>query len=149
MSFLNKLQGWGRKAGAAAHADALSQDMAFEGAYAQPGGDAVAGGPRVASPEAHHASQFDSAPVPHADHVDHVDHSIISEAMPSEMVDFSESRQQDEAGDGVVLPLIGRRPIAEQQRILAGLLGLGLLGLVVLTIVSIVSAGRGSAQVAA
>ena len=45
--------------------------------------------------------------------------------------------------------MIGGRPIAEQQRILSGLVGLGLLGLVVLTIMSIVSAGRGSAQVAA
>ncbi|HEX7441861.1 MAG TPA: type IV pili methyl-accepting chemotaxis transducer N-terminal domain-containing protein, partial [Caldimonas sp.] len=68
--------------------------------------------------------------------------------MPSEMVDFSESRQ-DEVGGAVALPLIGHRPVAQQQRILAGLVGLGLLGLVVLTIVSIVSAGRGSAQVAA
>ena len=47
------------------------------------------------------------------------------------------------------LPLIGARPLAEQQRILTGLVGLGLLGLVALTIMSIVSAGRGSAQVAA
>ncbi|HEX7436717.1 MAG TPA: methyl-accepting chemotaxis protein [Caldimonas sp.] len=65
------------------------------------------------------------------------------------MADFSESRQQDEVVGAVVPPLIGQRPVAQQQRILAGMVGLGLLGLVALTIVSIVSAGRGSAQVAA
>ena len=148
MSFLSKLQGWGQKGDAEAPADVLERDLAFEGAYAQPGGTAVAGAADLPLPHVRATAGFDSTPVPHADALDN---SIISEAMPSEIADFSESRQQEgemAAGAGA-LPLIGSRPIAEQQRILSGLVGLGLLGLVVLTIMSIVSAGRGSAQVAA
>ena len=148
MSFLNKLQGWGQKGGAESPVDVLERDLTFEGAYAKPGGTAVAGTADLPLPDVHARAGFESAPVPHADTLDN---SIISEAMPSEIADFSESRQQEGemAASAGALPLIGNRPIAEQQRILSGLVGLGLLGLVVLTIMSIVSAGRGSAQVAA
>ncbi len=79
--------------------------------------------------------------------------SIISAETPSEIADFTETRLQDSdtgaAPLGAALPLIGNRPAAEQQRILLAVLGLGLLGLIVLTVSSFVSAGRGSAQVAA
>jgi twitching motility protein PilJ len=143
MSFLNKLQGRGRKNGASG--DPAEQDLAFEGAYAQPGSAALAAD--LPLPDVQAASAFDGA---HPSSVDTADQSIISEAVPSEIADFAESRQQEgDAGAAGSLPVIGGRPIAEQQRILAGLVGLGLLGLVLLTIFSIVSAGRGSAQVAA
>ena len=79
--------------------------------------------------------------------------SIISAETPSEIADFTETRLQDSdtgaAPLGAALPLIGSRPAAEQQRILLAILGLGLVGLIVLTVSSFVSAGRGSAQVAA
>ncbi|MEP6873788.1 MAG: methyl-accepting chemotaxis protein [Burkholderiales bacterium] len=51
------------------------------------------------------------------------------------------------AGSG--LPLIGNRPVADQQRILIGMAIVGLLGLIVMTFVSLVAANRGSAQVGA
>ncbi len=145
MSFLNKL-GWGQK-GASSSADPVDQDLAFEGAYSPSGVAALALPSDLPHGDSDRAAAFD-APAPA--HADTVDQSIISEAMPSEIADFSESRQQDVDGAAAgALPLIGARPLAEQQRILTGLIGLGLLGLVALTIMSIVSAGRGSAQVAA
>ena len=68
--------------------------------------------------------------------------SIISEAVPSEIADFTETRLQGAdtgaAPLGAGLPLIGDRPAAEQQRILLAMLGLGLVGLIVLTILSFV-----------
>ena len=111
MSFLNKLQGWGRKQ---ADADPLEADMAFEGGYAQAGGVAVATPPDVHVSE---PSAFDATPGGHADTVDA---SVISEAEPSGVADFSETRQQEaEASAGMgALPLIGKRPIVEQRRIL-------------------------------
>ena len=68
--------------------------------------------------------------------------SIISEAVPSEIADFTETRLQGAdtgaAPLGASLPLIGERPVAEQQRILLALLGVGLIGLIALTIYSFV-----------
>ena len=80
--------------------------------------------------------------------------SIISEAVPSEIADFTETRLQgaDTAAaplGSAALPLIGKRPAAEQQRILLFMLGLGLVGLVAMTIYAFVSASRGSADIAA
>jgi twitching motility protein PilJ len=81
-------------------------------------------------------------------------HSIITEAAPSELADFSETRVQ--GGDGAALaggdsglPLIGHRPAAEQQRILGFLGLLGLIGLVATTVYSLNAADKGSAQVGA
>ncbi|MDQ6679611.1 MAG: methyl-accepting chemotaxis protein, partial [Pseudomonadota bacterium] len=146
MSFLSKLQGLGHTGNARSPADGLEGELAFEGAYPQPG-RAAASAVALPLPAAHGVAGFDSAPAAHAESVAG---SIIAESLPSE-TDFTETRQQDDAA-GVragALPLIGNRPIAEQQRILAGLVGLGLFGLILLTIMSVVSAGRGSAQVAA
>jgi twitching motility protein PilJ len=145
MSFLNKLQGWSRKR---ADADPLEAGMAFEGGYAQAGGVAVATPPDVRPTEPSQPSAFDATPGGHADSIDA---SVISEAEPSGLADFSETRQQEgEARAGLgTLPLIGKRPIGEQRRILTALVGVGLFGLVVLTFYSIWSAGRASAQVAA
>ncbi len=81
------------------------------------------------------------------------DTSIISEAAPSEMADFSETRLNDPdaatAAAGTGLPLIGRRPVAQQQRILFVMVALGLIGLVAMTATALLAANRGAAQVGA
>lgn len=83
----------------------------------------------------------------------HMDSSIITEAAPSEIADFSETRLPasggDDASGATGLPLIGNQPVAAQQRVLLTLVGLGLAGLVGMTIYSLNSASKGSAQVAA
>ncbi|HEY9064583.1 MAG TPA: methyl-accepting chemotaxis protein [Burkholderiaceae bacterium] len=67
------------------------------------------------------------------------------------MADFSETRIQEgvAAAAGTGLPLIGHRPVAQQQRILAAMVALGLVGLVVMTVWSLIAANRSAAQVAA
>ena len=79
--------------------------------------------------------------------------SIISEAVPSEIADFTETRLQGAdtgaAPLGASLPLIGQRPVAEQQRILLGMLALGLIGLIGLALYSFFAARGGSSQVGA
>jgi twitching motility protein PilJ len=83
----------------------------------------------------------------------HMDSSIITEAAPSEIADFSETRLPPSGGDAAVsgtgLPLIGRQPVGSQQRILGGMVLLGLIGLVAMTISSLNAANRGAAQVGA
>jgi len=83
----------------------------------------------------------------------HMDSSIITEAAPSEIADFSETRlpaaDAENAPGATGLPLIGNAPVATQQRILLSLVALGLAGLVGMTIYSLNSASKGSAQVAA
>jgi len=77
--------------------------------------------------------------------------SIISEAAPSEMApDFNESRPQHAAPVvAASLPLIGNKTVPEQQRILGGVVLLGLLGLVLGTVLALSAASRGANQVAA
>ena len=88
------------------------------------------------------------------------DSSIISESAPSEMAaDFMESRLRGvdaaatssvaAAAAGVGLPLIGHLPAQQQQRVLGGLVVVGLLGLVVTVGTALNSASRGAAQVTA
>ena len=82
-----------------------------------------------------------------------VDSSIISAAAPSELPDFSETRVPDDelaaAAASTGLPLIGKRPVADQQRILFVMVGLGLFGLILMTALSLLAANRGAAQVGA
>ncbi len=77
--------------------------------------------------------------------------SIISEAAPSELApDFNESRPQPAAQVAVTsLPLIGNKTVPQQQRILGGVVLLGLLGLVLGTVLALSAASRGAGQVAA
>jgi len=84
--------------------------------------------------------------------------SIISELPPSEQLsDFSESRLMLLPGGagaaggpaGVVLPLIGDQPVVTQQRILGGVVLLGLLLLVLATVLALASASRNAVQVGA
>ncbi len=150
MSFVNKIKGWGQRSDAG-H-DVLEHDAAFANAYAQAGGAATLPPPDLPLRDAEAAAAFD-APSLQSGAPATQPPSIISEAVPSETADFTETRMQGSdtgaAPLGVALPLIGSRPAAEQQRILLGMLGIGLFGLVVLTVMSLVSAGRGSAQVTA
>ncbi len=149
MSFVNKIKGWGQRASDTDHA--LDGDVAVADDYRPrraatahastdvPLGDTEAGAAFDAMPQAGEGTPQTS--------------SIISEAVPSGIADFTETRLQDADSTvmplGTALPLIGDRPAAEQQRILLAMLALGLVGLIVLTILSFVAAGRGSAQVAA
>ena len=146
MSFLNKIKGWGGK-----EESALDGDVAV----AVPTFDELRAG-RAGHASEHHATDVTAAAVydvPTQQQPIDQDTSIISEAAPSEMADFSETRLQDNeralAATGTGLPLIGQRPVAEQQRVLIGMALLGLLGLVVMTFMSLLAANRGSAQVAA
>jgi len=146
MSFLNKIKGWSGK-----EESALGGDVAV----AVPTFDELRAG-RAGHASEHHATDVTAAAVydvPTQQQPIDQDTSIISEAAPSEMADFSETRLQDNeralAAAGTGLPLIGQRPVAEQQRILIGMALLGLLGLVVMTFMSLLAANRGSAQVAA
>jgi twitching motility protein PilJ len=80
--------------------------------------------------------------------------SIITEAAPSEMADFGESRLAPDSAQaapdaGTGLPFISDKPLAQQQRILAGLVAAGLVGLFVTTVYSLNVARGGAAQVAA
>ena len=148
MSFVNKIKGWGQKSDG--DQDVLEHDAAFASAYAQGGGTAALMPSELPAADAEAAAAFDAPSLQSDDPAQRS--SIISEATPSETADFTETRLQ--SGDTgaaplVTLPLIGTRPAAEQQRILLGMLGLGLIGLVVLTLMSLYSASRGAAQVTA
>lgn len=82
-----------------------------------------------------------------------VDSSIITEAAPSEIADFSETRIPSAGGDDAPgatgLPIIGNQPIAIQQRVLLALVLVGLVGLVGMTAYALTSASKGATQVAA
>ncbi|MBL8328127.1 MAG: type IV pili methyl-accepting chemotaxis transducer N-terminal domain-containing protein [Rubrivivax sp.] len=80
------------------------------------------------------------------------DSSIISEALPSSAIvtGFADSRQMADAAmlaptPVPALPFIGTRPLAQQQRILLGLIAAGLL-ILILAITLGVGAGQRSAQ---
>ena len=86
MSFLNKIKGWGGKDGAAAEISEadhtpLAQALPMSehtGGFDTPPGAALSDGVRHETPTVQHAADFDT--------------SIISEAAPSEIADFAETR---------------------------------------------------------
>src|SRR6185369_2241316 len=149
MSFVNKIKGWGQKGGA--EPSALDSDIAVADDYSPRRGSAGHAATDLPLADVEAAAAFDAMPQ-HGDGTPPPS-SIISEVVPSENADFTETRLQGSdtgaAPLGAALPLIGDRPAGEQQRILLAMLGVGLIGLIVLTILSFTSAGRGSAQVAA
>jgi twitching motility protein PilJ len=104
MSFLNKIKGWGQDRGAPANRRRpRTIRTAFDDAFAQP-----------TTPEPRRCRTM-PLEVPTLQQTGAVDSSIITEAAPSEMADFSETRIQggDAANDvGSGLPLIGHRPVA-------------------------------------
>jgi twitching motility protein PilJ len=87
----------------------------------------------------------------HASPTKQISTSIISEAAPSELAaDFNESRPQAASPmAAAALPIIGNKTVPEQQRILGGVVLMGLLGLVLGTVLALSAASRGAAQVAA
>ena len=146
MSLLNKIKGWGQKGGATPDQD-LADEVPFADAYA----------PAIAGSSAHgrasDPNSVSSLEVPTLQQTMDLDTSIISEAAPSGMAEFSETRLPDAgsaaASAGTGLMLIGGRPVAEQQRILFFMIVLGFIGLIAMTLLSVRSAGLGSTQVGA
>jgi twitching motility protein PilJ len=146
MSFLNKITGRGQR-----------DDGIVPAAYGSDG--AALDLPHVRAMHADHGPATDvmigagDEAAPSAPPVPALDSSIITHDEPSELPEFSETRIQDAehrlAAVGTGLPLIGKRPVVEQQRILLALVGIGLIGLILMTVLSLLSANRGAAQVAA
>ena len=149
MSFLTKIKGWGPKddaaPGAAAAPDAARNEESVASAPLAP-----SAGPDPLGGDGAATIALD---IPTMQQTMELDTSIISEAAPSEMADYSETRLPDAeevaATAGTGLPIIGNRPVAQQQRLLVTLIVLGVLGLLAITVLSVLSASRGSAQVAA
>jgi len=139
MSFLNKIKGWGQDRSASAESTVTADRDGFDDAFGAQEASSHAGTmPLEVSTVQHTGTAADS--------------SIITEAAPSEMADFSETRIQggDAANDmGSGLPLIGQRPVSEQQKILGVIVGVGLFGLVAMTAFSLNAASKGAAQVGA
>lgn len=130
MSFLDKFKGKGRDNGFDPDNPALLDDVV---ALEMPGAGGAAAIPRGA----------------HA----HVDSSIITEAAPSEIADFAETRLPSSSGEGrggdTGMPLIGSQPVAVQQKIYSALVVAGLAGLGLLIYLSLNNASTGAAQVGA
>ncbi|MES1163511.1 MAG: hypothetical protein ABUL50_10670, partial [Rhizobacter sp.] len=89
MSFLNKIKGWGQKDEAPLLGEAAVAVPTFDELRASNESHAATEHPTV---DAHAAAAYDAVPTQQQP-VD--DTSIISEAAPSEMADFSETRLQD------------------------------------------------------
>ncbi|MBS0433987.1 MAG: type IV pili methyl-accepting chemotaxis transducer N-terminal domain-containing protein [Proteobacteria bacterium] len=138
MSFLNKIKGLGRKD--SADLDTLEQDRFDEPAGRDDMPLPGAGGTVALDVGAMQATaQMDS--------------SIITEAAPSELAELAEARSaagpETQSAASGALPVIGARPVGEQQRILGGLVLLGVIGVIATTIFALNAASKGSAQVGA
>ena len=143
MGFLDKLKGKGWNTG-----DQPQAPRGFDELQAAAdGGGADDPNPDTSHRQGHVTLDMNALPTA-------ADSSIISEAAPSELAqDFAESRLTAGA-DGApaaaaVLPLIGDRPLPEQQRILFGLIIVGVLVLAGSVGTALVGAGRNAAQVGA
>ncbi|MEO7336170.1 MAG: methyl-accepting chemotaxis protein, partial [Caldimonas sp.] len=146
MSLLNKLQQWGRKEGDDVSPSSMNREVSFGGAQIQGGALALDGGTDAMIPGGRGRLQDGPATSPATR--ESAANSILSDAAPSEIADYSDSLQHEEEVESGI-PFIGRRSASAQQRILSSMVGVGLVGLIALTVTSIVSSGRGSAQVAA
>jgi twitching motility protein PilJ len=139
MSFLNKIKGFGKRR----DDDAQDLDAGDVAVVDAPLPNEVPPMERTASLNASTETEQTA----------NMDSSIISEVAPSEMADFAETRIRDGEGDeaegGTGLPVIGNRPVGQQQRILFGMVGVGLIGLIAMTFFSVNSASKGAAQVGA
>ena len=154
MSFLDKIKGMAQRPGGGVDSSLLAAEAPFaktvnrvpraevlrpskagRSTKSAKAGPAVA--PTFAAPTQPQGANFDT--------------SIISEASPSEITEFPDTRQQlrlpgsDVAGSG--LPMIGAWPAAKQRRVLVGMGVLGLVGLIVTTALTLNNAARSSAQV--
>lgn len=143
MSFLDKFKskGWGKRAD---DGDSPFDEMVGS----RPGADdLVPDGGGTATLDMNSAATMPHTATP-------PDSSIISEAAPSDLAgDFNETRLQPGAAPhtviGTGLPVIGKQPVAQQQRILAAMVAAGVLGLVVTTYVALNAAQTGANQVRA
>ena len=146
MSFLNKIKSLGQPRTTDADSDELPRVQGYGGATLAPQPDA--GLPHRGFGSTVSDASATTMQLPPAGAT-----SIISEEAPSELADFSETRLQGAelatAAAGSGLPFIGNRPAEQQQRILGALVVIGVLGLIVTVSSSLLSASRGSAQVAA
>ena len=138
MSFVNKIRGWGQK-GNNAETDTLDHEVSpADGLHERSGSAAM---PDLTLGDLEPVAAFDAHSLQSAPAGQQP--SIISEVVPSEIADFSETRVQEPdpgaAAPAAALPLIGNRPVGEQRRILLAMLILGLVGLVVLTVFSLTS----------
>jgi twitching motility protein PilJ len=146
MSFLNKIKSLGQDRSNDGHIDTASHDHAFAGFNVAPLPDVMLQGGTAALALA-------DAGAATAQMALRGDSSIISEEAPSELADYAETHIQGSelvpAGIGSSLPIIGRRSVGEQQRILGALVVVGVLGLIAMVTTSLISANRGAAQVGA
>ncbi len=147
MSFLNKIKSLGQPRTNDADGDELPQVQSYGGAALAPLPDAGLPHGGFGSTVSDASATTMQLPLAGAT-------SIISEEAPSELADFSETRLQGvelatAAAGGSGLPFIGNRPAEQQQRLLGALVVIGVLGLIVTVSLSLLSASRGSAQVAA
>ena len=143
MSFLNKIKGWGQERG-----DVPGSDVMPDAALVETFGlDGTAALPPLTAAEIKTAHDVSNTIQPT---VQQHDSSIISEASPSEMTDFTETRQQEietaTAASGTGLPLIGGWPLAQQQRALFGMVVVGVIGIVIVMALSLNGASKGAAQ---
>jgi hypothetical protein len=112
MSFLNKFKGLGRK-DSANDIDTLEQDRYDDAPGRHDAND-------MALPGSGGTVALDVGAM---QQTAQMDSSIITEAAPSEMAEFTEVRRAgdaDASAAGSGLPVIGDRPLGEQQRILGG-----------------------------
>ncbi|TMH07009.1 MAG: methyl-accepting chemotaxis protein [Betaproteobacteria bacterium] len=141
MSLLEKVKVWGR--GPKQDLDAEHASVFDEETVQTPGGDAA----NDPLPGSGGAATLDlgTAATLYT--------SIISESAPSEMAaEFSETRLQGDNPPSTLttgLPVIGKRPVAEQQRVLLVLGALGAIGLAATIYTTVSSANRGATQVGA
>jgi twitching motility protein PilJ len=157
MSLLTKMKGLAPKRGAVTEgADAGDQVLMLDDVdlhLPSSDGEGIVSNMNTATPtpSQNQAPSFES---PSTMMIGNGDSSIITEAAPSEIAEFSETRIVGADGDlsalgGTGLPIIGTRSVAEQQRVLIVLLLLGFLTILFVTLASLNAGNKGSAQVAA
>ena len=140
MSLLNTMKGWGK--GRAAN-DNGANERAFDEMYPKDAADLPLERPSPGGAAAANIVQMGPA-----------DSSIISESSPTSEApaEFGDTRSptaRTAAHGGKALPLIGRLPLVEQQRILIGLIITGLLLLALMIAVTLGAANRSASQVGA
>ena len=145
MSLLDKMKTWGQER---TPSDTVGGELALSGAGGLYSNTQADDRPLLAESSA-------SPPPAPARQVLGADSSIITESTPTEApADFSETRFPSAPAPAPLppaasLPLIGRMPVAEQQRVLIGLVITGLIGLILMIFLSYNAASRGAAQVGA
>ena len=146
MSLLNRIRGWGKNDDMAGEAAAAAHGAAFDevgarGLTAMPGASTL-------QAARHDAEAYEPATLQQNEGPES---SIISEVVPTDIGGAPEhgGAPSHAAAEDAGLPLIGRQPVAQQQRILGGLVLAGVAGLLAITFVSLNSASKSAAQVAA